>query len=191
MDKEMSMKIILVFISLFVGVVSASCGDSDVTSGPDDRDELIARAGAPLFDGMGDHQRAITTSSSEAQRYFDQGMVLAFGFNHAEAIRSFRAAQRLDDQCAMCYWGEALATGPNINVTSNGKAIMSPDDRVAAFAAAQRAVSFVLVGRNYVVASGLDRGARIVSFLIEIPEYGSQSTLADFIIRQAKCVWCY
>lgn len=138
------MKIIPVFISLLVGiVVSASCGNSDVTSGPDvnDRDELIARAGAPLFEGMGDHQRAITTSSPEAQRYFDQGMVLAFGFNHAEAIRSFRAAQRLDDQCAMCYWGEALVTGPNINVTSNGKAIMSPDDRVAAFTATQRAVA--------------------------------------------------
>ncbi len=47
-------------------------------------------------------------------------MVLAFGFNHAEAIRSFRAAQKLDPDCAMCFWGEALATGPNINVTAKG-----------------------------------------------------------------------
>jgi tetratricopeptide (TPR) repeat protein len=104
-----------------------------------DVETLVARAGAPLFDGMGDYHRPITTADPLAQRYFDQGMVLAFGFNHAEAIRSFRAAQRLDDRCAMCYWGEALATGPNINVTSKGKAIMPPADQAAAFAAIQKA----------------------------------------------------
>ena len=103
-------------------------------------EELVARAGAPLFEGMGDYHRVITTSDPGAQRYFNQGMVLAFGFNHAEAIRSFHAAQKLDNQCAMCYWGEALATGPNINVTSKGKVIMSPEERVAAYAAVQRAV---------------------------------------------------
>ena len=101
--------------------------------------ELVARAGAPLFEGMGDYHRTITTQDPGAQRYFNQGMVMAFGFNHAEAIRAFRAAQRLDDQCAMCYWGEALATGPNINVTSNGKVVMSPEERVAAYAAIQKA----------------------------------------------------
>jgi len=52
-------------------------------------------------------------------------MVLAFGFNHAESIRSFRAAQRLDPDCAMCFWGEALATGPNIDVTSKGKGVQA------------------------------------------------------------------
>ena len=102
---------------------------------------LVARAGAPLFDGMGDYHRAITTADPGAQRYFDQGMVLSFGFNHAESIRSFRAAQRLDDACAMCWWGEALATGPNINVTAKGKAIMSPADQVAAYAAIQQAIA--------------------------------------------------
>lgn len=101
---------------------------------------LVARAEAPLFEGLGDYHRSITTRHPGAQRYFNQGMVLAFGFNHAESIRSFRAAQRLDDQCAMCYWGEALATGPNINVTSKGKAIMSPEERTVAYAAVQKAV---------------------------------------------------
>ncbi len=101
---------------------------------------LVARAGAPLFEGMGDYHRPITTRDPGAQRYFDQGMVMTFGFNHAEAIRSFRAAQKLDSDCAMCFWGEALATGPNINVTSKGKAVMSPEDRVAAFKALQAAV---------------------------------------------------
>jgi tetratricopeptide (TPR) repeat protein len=100
---------------------------------------IVARAGAPLFDGMGVHSHPITTALPAAQRYFDQGMSLTTGFNHAEAIRSFRAAQRLDPDCAMCFWGEALATGPNINVTANGKAVMQPAERQAAFAAIQRA----------------------------------------------------
>src|SRR5690606_3852971 len=106
----------VVVVALFVGTVAqaGACRRAAVESDAD----LVARAGAPLFDGMGDYHRPITTRDRGAQRYFDQGMVLAFGFNHAEAIRSFRAAQRLDPDCAMCFWGEALATGPNINVTS-------------------------------------------------------------------------
>ncbi|PRQ04660.1 Tetratricopeptide repeat protein [Enhygromyxa salina] len=103
-------------------------------------DELAIRAGAPLFEGMGDYHRATSSANPDAQRYFNQGMVLMFGFNHAEAIRSFQAAQRLDDTCAICFWGEALATGPNINVTSNGKAVMSRDERVAAYAALTGAI---------------------------------------------------
>ena len=102
---------------------------------------LIEEAGAPLFAGMGAYHRTITTSHKGAQRYFNQGMVLAFGFNHAESVRSFRAAQKLDPNCAMCFWGEALATGPNINVTADGKALMLPDAQVAAYAAVQKAMA--------------------------------------------------
>jgi tetratricopeptide (TPR) repeat protein len=105
------------------------------------KQELVARAGAPLFEGMGKHHHPITTSDPGAQRYFDQGLVIDFAFNHAESVRSFRAAQRLDPDCAMCYWGEALALGPNINVTSNGKAVMSDEDRIAAYAAIRKAVA--------------------------------------------------
>ena len=101
---------------------------------------LSSRAGAPLFAGLGNFHHPITTTEAGAQRYFDQGMILAFAFNHAESIRSFRAAQKLDPECAMCYWGEALATGPNINVTSDGQVIMSDDDRITAFAVLQEAV---------------------------------------------------
>jgi tetratricopeptide (TPR) repeat protein len=72
-------------------------------------------AGAPLFGDLGALHRPVTTSSELAQRYFDQGLVLTYGFNHAEAIRSFREASRLDPTCAMCFWGEAYALGPNIN----------------------------------------------------------------------------
>tara|TARA_B110000444_G_scaffold233282_2_gene242678 strand:+ start:573 stop:2261 length:1689 start_codon:yes stop_codon:yes gene_type:complete len=104
---------------------------------------LAQRAGAPLFKGMGAFHMPITTRDTNAQRYFDQGMVLAFGFNHAESIRSFRAAQTLDSDCAMCFWGEALATGPNINVTNNGKAVMTPEERASARAAIDHALTLV------------------------------------------------
>mgnify|MGYP003461582850 FL=1 len=123
---------VLAFIPLF----AIACSKTSETDA-----ELAARAGAPLFKGMGDYHRVIDTKDPGAQRYFDQGMVLAFGFNHAEAIRSFRAAQKLDPNCAMCFWGEALATGPNINVTAKGKAIMSPEEQVVAFKALENAVA--------------------------------------------------
>lgn len=88
----------------------------------------------PLYDNLGDHHYAVTTTVPAAQRYFDQGLRLYYAFNHAEAIRSFREAQRLDSNCAMCFWGEALAWGPNINMPMDSAA------GVAAYAAIQRAL---------------------------------------------------
>ena len=88
---------------------------------------------APLLEGLGAHSMAIITDVPMAQRYFDQGLVLAYGFNHAEAARSFRAAQQLDPTCAICYWGEALVLGPNIN------ALMDPADNGLAWSALQTA----------------------------------------------------
>lgn len=70
---------------------------------------------APLFDNLGKYHHAVTTKSKDAQRYFDQGLTLLYGFNHAEAIRSFEVAGKLDPDCAMAWWGVALAYGPNIN----------------------------------------------------------------------------
>jgi tetratricopeptide (TPR) repeat protein len=70
---------------------------------------------APLLEGMGDHQRAVSTSDELAQRYFNQGLTLAYAFNHDEAIRSFEEAARLDRRCAMAWWGIALCSGPHIN----------------------------------------------------------------------------
>jgi tetratricopeptide (TPR) repeat protein len=69
----------------------------------------------PLYDGLGTYSRKITTKNAKAQRYFDQGLALLHGFNHAGAIRSFQEAARLDPQCAMAHWGVALAAGPHIN----------------------------------------------------------------------------
>ncbi len=72
---------------------------------------------------MGTHHHPITTKSSQAQRYFDQGLVLAYGFNHAEAARSFREAIKLDPDCAMCNWGLAYVLGPNINAKMEDDAV--------------------------------------------------------------------
>jgi tetratricopeptide (TPR) repeat protein len=70
---------------------------------------------APLYDNLGNHHHPVTTTSPEAQKYFDQGFTLSYAFNHAEAIRSFKQAAALDPSCAMCFWGIAFALGPNIN----------------------------------------------------------------------------
>ena len=68
-----------------------------------------------LFDNLGSLHHPISTTSEQAQRYFDQGLRLVYAFNHEEAIRSFEAAIQQDPQAAMPYWGIALALGPNIN----------------------------------------------------------------------------
>lgn len=68
-----------------------------------------------LYDDLGTHHRAITTDSQPAQRYFDQGLILLWAFNHDEAIRSFREATKLDPTCVSAWWGIALANGPHIN----------------------------------------------------------------------------
>lgn len=68
-----------------------------------------------LFDNLGPHARRITTSSPGAQAYFDQGMRLAYGFGMREAQRSFEAALRQDQDCAMCHWGLAWSLGPYVN----------------------------------------------------------------------------
>jgi hypothetical protein len=69
----------------------------------------------PQFEGLGAHGRKVTTSSADAQRYFDQGLAFLFAFNHDEAIRSFQQATEFDPKCAMAWWGISLANGPHIN----------------------------------------------------------------------------
>lgn len=70
----------------------------------------------PLFDTFGALHRDIGTRVPQAQRYFDQGLRLTYGFNHEAARRAFSEAERLDPKCAMCAWGQALVLGPNINM---------------------------------------------------------------------------
>lgn len=93
----------------------------------------VGGAEPPLYADLGRLAMRISTRQPRAQAYFNQGLRLAFGFNHAEAQRAFQAAQRLDPQCAMCAWGEALVLGPNINVP------MMAEAQAPAWAALQRA----------------------------------------------------
>lgn len=75
-----------------------------------------SRSTLPLFETFGDLHRDIGSRVPEAQRYFDQGLRLTYGFNHEAAGRAFAEAARLDPQCAICVWGQALVLGPNINL---------------------------------------------------------------------------
>jgi hypothetical protein len=108
---------------------SAEAGESTAAA----ESEESAAAPPKLLDRLGSQTHPITTSPPLAQRYFDQGMILTFGFNHEAAIRSFEEAARLDPSCAMCRWGIALALGPNIN------AAMGPEAAGRAYQELQRA----------------------------------------------------
>lgn len=95
----------------------------------------VEKLPGPLLDGLGDLHHPVTTQSAQTQRYFDQGLRLLYGFNHREAIRSFRSAAHLDPQCAMAYWGVAYASGPHVNRP------MDSNDTAQAWIALQRAVA--------------------------------------------------
>ncbi|MET9410255.1 hypothetical protein ABZX90_31530 [Streptomyces sp. NPDC002935] len=64
---------------------------------------------------LGTHSRPVTTSSAEAQLWFDRGLVWSYAFHHEEAVTCFEAAAAADPDCAMAYWGIAYALGPNYN----------------------------------------------------------------------------
>lgn len=142
------MRQLIIFSAIIAWLAATGCASKKGLPkhgvSPDEADRSGPRAGspagqderlAPLLQGMGKHHYGISTSRPLAQRYFDQGLTLAYGFNHAEAERSFRQAAELDPQCAMCYWGMALVLGPNIN------APMAPESEPRAWEAVQTALS--------------------------------------------------
>lgn len=96
----------LVFLILLI----VGCSPKQDSSG-----HLFEGQIAPLLQGMGNHHFPISTDDTLAQRYFDQGLVLSYGFNHKEANRSFHQAAKLDSGNPMAWWGAALVLGPNIN----------------------------------------------------------------------------
>jgi tetratricopeptide (TPR) repeat protein len=85
------------------------CGNLSVLSWTDTLSK------ASILPGLGNLHYPVTTTSLEAQKFFEQGLRLIYAFNHWEAIQAFREATRLDPDCAMAYWGLALAFGPNLN----------------------------------------------------------------------------
>ena len=90
---------------------------------------------APRLQNLGSHTFPVSTRNRQAQRFINQGLNLAYAFNHAEARRAFREAARLDPNLAMAYWGQALVLGPNIN------AQMEPNDEPNALEHVQKAMS--------------------------------------------------
>lgn len=97
-------------LALSVGLVALAGCSSTKT------DHLTTDAPrAQMFQGLGTHSRTITTTSPQAQAYFNQGLNWMYAFNHDEAIRSFAKAAELDPDCAMAWWGIALCEGPNYN----------------------------------------------------------------------------
>jgi tetratricopeptide (TPR) repeat protein len=92
---------------------------------------------APRLQNLGTHAFPVSTRNQRAQLFINQGINLAYGFNHAEARRAFREAARLDPALAMAYWGQALVLGPNIN------APMDPKDEPDALKLVQKAKSLM------------------------------------------------
>ncbi len=94
----------------------------------------LAPVGATLLEGLGNYTFAVTTENPDAQRWFDQGLALTYGFNHDAAERSFLKAAEQDPDCAMCWWGASLVLGPHVN------APMDPANNAKAWDRLQRAL---------------------------------------------------
>lgn len=102
--------------------------------------------------GLGDYSRRISRASPEAQRWFDQGLKLVYGFNHDEALRAFARAAALSPGCAMCFWGIAYANGPHINNPE-----VSPDHASAAVRAVRSAQALGAAGVEQALIAALGK----------------------------------
>ncbi len=116
-----------------LGVQMASC--TQTTPQNDVQSTTVPGQIAPRLQNLGNHKFPVTTRSARAQLFVSQGMMLAYGFNHAEASRSFQEAARLDPDCAMAYWGMALVLGTNINLA------MAPEAEPQAYEMIQKAIA--------------------------------------------------
>lgn len=135
--------LLLVFLLFIIGCVGDDEKSRDISKRPiigcapptTDRAWYDEDNIAPLFEGLDAVDFPITTEDELVQRYFNQGLALAYGFNHAEAARSFYYASKLDSSCAMAYWGYAYVLGPNYN------AGMESDNYERAYEAIQRSIA--------------------------------------------------
>ena len=130
---KMILPVLAVLMVGILSVQSASCAQK--TSQEDVTSVAVPGQIAPRLQNLGDHKFIVTTRSPRAQLFINQGMMLTYGFNHAEASRSFREAARLDPNCAMAYWGMAYVIGPNINLA------MAPENEPKAYELIQKALA--------------------------------------------------
>jgi len=112
-------------IALSLSLLGGSCAGPENSAKPE--------SAVLLFDNLGTHHHAVSTSNETAQKYFDQGFRFVYGFNHDEAERAFREAARLDPNLAMAWWGIAYCLGPNYNLP------MDASRNAAAIEAVQKA----------------------------------------------------
>ena len=102
----------LILVVAMAGILSLEpAAEAQTTAKDDVQSTVVPGQIAPRLQNLGNHQFPVTTSSARAQLFINQAMMLVYGFNHAEATRSFREAARLDPNCAMAYWGMALVLG--------------------------------------------------------------------------------
>ncbi len=119
------------------GVLASGCEAPEVHEVQDSSPSLpeLAPVGATLLDGLGNYHMPISTDNRDVQQWFDQGLMLTYGFNHDAAERSFLKALELEPECAMCWWGASLVLGPNIN------APMPPEANAPAYERLQAALA--------------------------------------------------
>ena len=125
---------LVVMVAAVLSACSPVAQDEAATDEHGHEDVRPAGDEVALRDGLGTHHLRITTASDSAQAYFDQGLRLSYAFNHPAAIASFEKAASFDPECAMCYWGVAWASGPNIN------AALTPEGGEVAHHAIHRAL---------------------------------------------------
>ena len=129
---------VILFKSLFVLAWIGTTGmllQAQAKSKDDVQSAAVSGQIAPRLQNLGNHKFPVSTDSARAQLFINQGMNLTYGFNHAEADRSFREAARLDPNCAMAYWGMAYVIGPNINMA------MAPESESKAYELIQKAIA--------------------------------------------------
>ncbi len=132
MFKNLLLIAIMAFATAFIAtkIVSATGADKSVYAsgeilkkknaigcGPDweTLKTVLDELDIPLIAGAGNYSWTISTNSDSAQAYFNQGINMYYSFHIIEAMASFKKAVRFDNRCAMLYWAQALAYGPNIN----------------------------------------------------------------------------
>ena len=106
----------LISVFLFSLNIAASQQDHDMSKDQKGRKDTNP---AVIIPGLGKYHHEVSTENKEAQKFFDQGLILIYAFNHNEAIRSFEKAAILDPDLAMAYWGIAYALGPNYNLPAD------------------------------------------------------------------------
>ncbi len=158
---------ILSLLALIVTALTTVSGVLEAAAhGPDPAHPTEAASTAdetPLLGNLGDHHHSITTQSELTQRYFNQGLILTYGFNHQKAVESFKEALKYDAKCAMCYWGIAYALGPNINAPMDNAAVpeayaaLQQAQKLAVFSSPHEQAYVQALTKRYVAEPVADR----------------------------------